>query len=264
MIKVNNWSSFQSYKDRKPPWIRFHKSLLDNFEYQCMSANARALLPMLWLLASEDEDPTSGLIRDNNAKIAFRLRLPRQEVDEGVAEIEAAGFIEQNQPCNESVTKPLRNELESVTPETETETETETEKKLSSDNSVEQSAPTWREKFDQDMIEFVESFQRHIREEVGKRAPKPEEALYKKASEQVDKLIRLDGHSLDEIKSAMRWAVTDDFWQTNALSLASLRKKTDGLTKFQKILSSKEAESRPRSGSRVSRESNVLKDYECI
>ena len=56
LLKVKDWSSFQSYKDRKPPWIRLHKSLLDNFEFQSMSANARALLPMFWLLASEDDD----------------------------------------------------------------------------------------------------------------------------------------------------------------------------------------------------------------
>jgi hypothetical protein len=242
MIKINNWSSFQSYKDRKPPWIRFHKSLLDNFEYQCMSANARALLPMLWLLASEDEDPTSGLIRDNNAKIAFRLRLPRQEVDEGVAEIEAAGFIEQNQPCNESVTEPLRNGLESVTPETETETETETDKKLSSDNSVEQSAPTWREKIPPEIVPFAEQFQGYVAQTQGAKAPVVKDSLIKSCSEAVDKLIRIDKHSLDTIANVLRWAVTDEFWADNVLSLASLRKRREagGQTKFQKILAAYE------------------------
>lgn len=136
--------------------------------------------------------------------------------------------------------------------------------KKGSDNSGESSCATWRDSFDNDLIEFVESFQKHIREEVGKRAPDPTEALFKSATKTVDKLIRLDGHSLEEIKSVMRWAVKDDFWQTNALSLASLRKKTDGLTKFQKILSSKEAESRPRSGGRVKRDNEVFQDYECV
>ena len=28
-----NWSDFQHYKERNPPWIRLHRSLLDNFEW---------------------------------------------------------------------------------------------------------------------------------------------------------------------------------------------------------------------------------------
>jgi hypothetical protein len=63
MFKINNWSSFQSYKDRNPPWIRFHKKFIDDLRFQRMSADARALLPMLWLMASEDEDPVSGMLR---------------------------------------------------------------------------------------------------------------------------------------------------------------------------------------------------------
>jgi len=126
MIKINNWSSHQSYKDRKPPWIRFHKSMLDNYEFHMMSVNARALLPMLWLLASEDDDPTSGLIKDNTKKIAFRLRCSEKEVTQAIKECVENGFVQviEVQPCIESVTKPYVNSVVSVTPETETETET--------------------------------------------------------------------------------------------------------------------------------------------
>lgn len=260
MIQINNWSSFQSYKDRKPPWIRFHKSLLDNFEYQCMSAEARALLPMLWLLASEDEDPTSGLIRDGLDKIAFRLRLSRQVVEDGVAECEANGFIEQKQSCNESVTGALQNRISTVTPETETETETE---KNTPDNSAEQS-DVWSDNFDESIVEFVRSFQEHVKQEMDKRAPAITETLIKSGTETVDKLIRIDGHTLDDVKDVLRWAVKDDFWQRNVLSIASLRKKSDGLTKFQKILAAKEDSARPRSGGRVPRDNNVFQDYECV
>lgn len=119
MIKIKNWSSHQSYKDRKPPWIRFHRSMLDNYKYQTMSADSRALLPMLWLLACEDDDPTSGLIRASYEEITFRLRLCNDTVTKCVQEIQEAGFIE----CIETV----KNRNETVTPETETEAETETE-----------------------------------------------------------------------------------------------------------------------------------------
>jgi hypothetical protein len=126
MFRIKGWASFQSYKDRKPPWIRLHKTLLDNFEFQSMSANARALLPMLWLLASEDVDPVSGSLRDGYEKIAFRLRLPKKEVLDAIGEIIAAGFIEEIQESNQQVTEPLRICYETVTPETETETESNT------------------------------------------------------------------------------------------------------------------------------------------
>ena len=124
MIKANNWPSYQSYKDRKPPWIRLHKSLIDDYEYQLMSADARALLPMLWLMASEDSDPKSGLVTDSIQKIAFRLRISEEVVTRSLHEIIDAGFFVIDQACNETVTKPLRDRSQTVTPETETETET--------------------------------------------------------------------------------------------------------------------------------------------
>ncbi len=122
VIKIKNWSKHQSYKDRRPPWIRFHRSILDDYQYQMMKAESRALLPMLWLLACEDEDPTSGMIRISNDEITFRLRISNETVTESLRELEVSGFIE----CIESVTKPLQSRNETVTPETETETETET------------------------------------------------------------------------------------------------------------------------------------------
>jgi len=119
MIKARNWSSHQSYKDRRPPWIRMHKSLLDNFEYQSMSVNARALLPMLWLLASEHESPTSGIIVDDVEKIAFRLRLKTADVSKGIEEVVSAGFFEDISIRNESVTEAYEDCTFSVTTETE-------------------------------------------------------------------------------------------------------------------------------------------------
>lgn len=120
MIKIINWSKYQSYKDRRPPWIRFHRTMLDDYEYQSMTADSRALLPMLWLLACEDKDPKSGLIQLEIQAISFRLRQPEKIIKKCIDELEGADFIE----CIESVTKPLRECNETVPPETETETET--------------------------------------------------------------------------------------------------------------------------------------------
>jgi hypothetical protein len=145
VIRIKGWHKYQSYKDRKPPWIRLHKSLLDDFEFQSMSITAKALLPMLWLLASEDEDPTSGVIRDSYDKLAFRLRMDITLLIATINEIHKSGFLEidksdlqtlTNKGCNETVTKQLRirnetvtdsyrNRTETVTPETEMGPETD-------------------------------------------------------------------------------------------------------------------------------------------
>jgi hypothetical protein len=88
-----------------------------------MSADARAILPMIWLLASEDDDPLSGIVKYSYEKISFRLRLRTNIVTAAINEMIANGFIEQLQSCNESVTDALQNRTQTVTPETETETE---------------------------------------------------------------------------------------------------------------------------------------------
>ena len=121
MVKIKNWSKYQSYKDRKPPWIRFHRSMLDEYKFQMMSADARAMLPMFWLLACEHEDPKSGLVTLSLQEISFRLRQSEHLVTKVMLELQANDFIE----CNESVTKAYQESSENVTTETETETETE-------------------------------------------------------------------------------------------------------------------------------------------
>lgn len=132
MIKIKNWSTYQSYKDRKPPWIRFHRSMLDNYSFQSMTSDSRAMLPMLWLLACEHKDPTSGLIQEEVKVLSFRLRLDKKTIAKCLSELQDADFIE----CIESVTKPLQDSNEVVTPETEAETEAETEKRQNNVGSV--------------------------------------------------------------------------------------------------------------------------------
>ena len=89
-IRVKNWAEFQHYKDRSPPWIKLHKTLLDNYEYQCLPLASRALAPMLWLLASESND---GLIEADFRKLAFRLRTTEQEIEDAIIPLILNGFF---------------------------------------------------------------------------------------------------------------------------------------------------------------------------
>lgn len=73
----NNWHEFQHYKHRSPPWIKFHKKLLDNMLYHRLPIASKALAPLLWLLASESDD---GEINKTIEEIAFRLRMSEKDV----------------------------------------------------------------------------------------------------------------------------------------------------------------------------------------
>ena len=121
MLHIKNWSEFQHYTDRRPPWVKLHHSLLDNFEFHCLPVASKALAPMLWLLASE---AVEGNISDDLSKIAFRLRMTPEDVQIALKPLIDKGFIIADSnvlaDCNQV-----------ATPETETETETETKTEIS-------------------------------------------------------------------------------------------------------------------------------------
>ncbi|WP_207707283.1 hypothetical protein [Crassaminicella thermophila] len=50
-----------------------------------------------------------------------------------------------------------------------------------------------------------------------------------KWSVHIDRLIRLDGRTEDEIKKVIQWCQKDSFWMTNILSTKKLREKFDTL-----------------------------------
>lgn len=108
---VKNWNEFQHYKDRAPPWVKLHKGLLDDFDYQCLPIASRALAPMLWLLASENME---GIIDCDTKRLAFRLRTSEQEIKEGLEPLVRAGFLI-------SASKALADCQQVAVPETETE-----------------------------------------------------------------------------------------------------------------------------------------------
>ena len=89
-LTVKNWRIFQHYKNRSPPWIKLQKSVLDDYDFQCLPLASRALAPMLWLLASESDD---GSIPACVARLAFRLRWSEKEVSAGLKPLIEQGFL---------------------------------------------------------------------------------------------------------------------------------------------------------------------------
>lgn len=112
MYQIPNWSSYQSYKDRKPSWLRLHVQLIDNYEFQQLSDYSQALLPQLWILASEHDDPRSGIIKYDLDRIVFRLRKDKRKIQAALDELEKQSFINKLQNCNDSVTPETYSDID--------------------------------------------------------------------------------------------------------------------------------------------------------
>lgn len=119
-MKVKNWSDFQHYKHRCPPWIKLHHNLLDDYEFHCLPVASRAIAPLLWLLASESPD---GRFPGDVEKISFRLHLTHSELINAIKPLIIKGFFEWEQGDSEALAACLQD----ADSETETELETELE-----------------------------------------------------------------------------------------------------------------------------------------
>lgn len=91
VIRIKNWTKFQHYRDRKPLWIKLHRELMDDYDFQQLSDGSRALAPMLWLLASEY---TNGEIPYDPAMICWRMHYAPEKLAKCLDELKLHGFAE--------------------------------------------------------------------------------------------------------------------------------------------------------------------------
>lgn len=128
-----NWNTFQHYSDRRPPWIKLHRELLDDREFMGLPIASKAMAPLLWLLASESKD---GIFDAAIEELAFRLRLASKEVELGLKPLIDNGFFLDAStmlaPC-----------LQLARPETERETERDKKKKIVSEKPDNVSENVW-------------------------------------------------------------------------------------------------------------------------
>ena len=85
MIQIKNWKKFQHFKNRRPPWIKLHRDVLDDHDINLISDRHFSFLIKLWLLASEDRD-LEGKLPEIKA-IAWRLRMPEKDVSQLLCEL---------------------------------------------------------------------------------------------------------------------------------------------------------------------------------
>ena len=114
-MQIKNWKKFQHFKDRKPPWVKLYRDLLDDIEWFELDPKAAKVLTMLWLIASEDDGNIPTV-----KQLAFRLRMSEKETE--VCIIKLSHWLEHGD--NDTISTRYQDDA----PETETETELETEK----------------------------------------------------------------------------------------------------------------------------------------
>ena len=122
-LKFRNWKQFQHFKDRRPPWIKLYRSLLDDHEWHLLDPDASKSLVMMWLLASETDDGSLPAIKE----IAFRLRTTENRIKSVLTKLSPWLLRD-----DISTISPQHLDITTISPEyhdgpSETETETETE-----------------------------------------------------------------------------------------------------------------------------------------
>lgn len=113
-LRIKDWKKFQHFKDRKPPWVKLYRDLLDDIEWHELDPVAAKTLVMLWLIASENYGDLPDL-----KKLAFRLRVSEKSLESTLTKLDH--WLEQT-----DIT-PISERYQSDSPETERETELETE-----------------------------------------------------------------------------------------------------------------------------------------
>lgn len=134
-IRIPKWSDFQQYRDRKPPWIKLHRQLLDNRQWALLSGEAAKMLVEIWLIASESDD---GTIAIGTEDLAWRRHRDPAALDAMLVELELHGFVELSVRDNSTAVRPhpsCTDPYELVQKRTsETEVETEVEVEVETEN----------------------------------------------------------------------------------------------------------------------------------
>ena len=117
-MRIKNWSQFQHFKDRRPPWIKLYRDILDDIEWHELDPKSAKVLVMLWLIASESD----GVLPDVK-KLAFRLRMTEKDTEASLSKL--SHWMDQGD------INLISGRHQDDLPETEAEAEKKTEAELS-------------------------------------------------------------------------------------------------------------------------------------
>lgn len=84
-LRIKDFSKFQHFKDRSPPWVKLYRDILDDPDWHELDGESAKILVMLWLIASEDETK-QGLLPDDR-KLRFRLRITEKALEQSISRL---------------------------------------------------------------------------------------------------------------------------------------------------------------------------------
>jgi len=116
-MKIKNWDKFQHFKDRRPPWIKLYRDILDDPDWHELDGDTAKTLISLWLIASEDKN-MHGTLPDIR-RLSFRLRITENVLKQRLTKLN-------NWLIQDDIIM-ISDQYQVDAPETETETETEKE-----------------------------------------------------------------------------------------------------------------------------------------
>lgn len=124
-IRVKNWAKFQHFKDRRPPWIKLYRDILDDKEWHKLDPVAAKDLVSFWLIASEYDGDLPDI-----ETLAFRMRRPESDVLTSISKLNHWLDHADIAPISDGYQAETVAEVsEHQERETEVETEEEAEKK---------------------------------------------------------------------------------------------------------------------------------------
>ncbi len=118
MLKVKNWKRFQHYRDRNPPWIKLHFTLLTSSDWVALNDASRVLAIACMLIASRNE----GQIDDSPLGLAYIRRVAFLNAKPNLKPLIECGFLES---ASASASAALANPVSEVLTELLTESSAE-------------------------------------------------------------------------------------------------------------------------------------------
>lgn len=116
VLQVKNWSEFQQYKDRDPKWIKLHRDVLDDYDFDGLTEIQQCHLMKIWLLAAK----LNNKIPADPKWIARKIGA-QSKVD--IDQLVTSGFLVPYRTVQDCTETYLETEAEAYKQETEEETE---------------------------------------------------------------------------------------------------------------------------------------------
>lgn len=122
--RVRNWRQFQHYKDRNPPWIKLHFSMMASEDWVLLDDCSRVLAIACMLVASRNDGEIDGTERG----LAYLHRVAYLSDKPNLNPLIECGFLESASGCKQALADARRSVSPSVSVVTEV-TKEETKKK---------------------------------------------------------------------------------------------------------------------------------------